>query len=276
MLQERAFVTRDQLEVEGLGFNNPRSFMDKSELRQLAENIRTKGLLKNLLVWRHEDPERERLIVVDGKRRLSAIDMLIEEGYEGDLINHIPVAFFEGSLAEARIAALSATVQHSPLSAFDFAKEMFELTENLGMSQKDLAKEINKSQAWVSRTLTAFKKASPELLKAWKSADLPLDTVMDIANLPREAQADAIKEQVSIRESGGRKAAGEARAKAKSDTGQTARPSSKAITQLLVLGENKPVESPYVKGMMDGLKFANGLIGLGEFEDDWTRFLNER
>lgn len=278
MLTDRISVHRNELKLEGLGFTNPRSFVNEESIRELADDIETKkAIVENIVAWRTEGPNGPELIVLDGKRRTLALDVLISEGRSKGLEESVPVVVFEGSKAEAQMMALS-SIHKEPLPTFDIAKALYELSENENVPQKDLAKQINKSQPYISRLLTTYRKAGGDLLKVWRDSDIPLDTVMDIASIPEEDQIAAIKEQISTRSKGGKRAASEARAKVKSASGQNPRPSSKQITELLVLGDTTNADNssnPYVRGLMDGLKFANGLVGLGEFENAWSKHLQD-
>lgn len=270
-LKERTLERIENLELEGCGYTNARSAMDHEYVKQLADSIYTKGIVEDLLVWRTQDKDGVRKIVLDGKTRLTALRRLMSEDRAGDLVDRIPVVFFEGSLAEARIMALT-KIHRRPLSDFDLTKEIYELAENEKIKQKDLAEQLNVSQALISRRLTTFRKASSELLKIWRDDKLPMDTVMDIAQKPEVEQSEAIDEQLKLRASGKRRDAGLARAKVKKEG--TQRASTRQIAALLDLGKNATAEDPYVLGMMDMARFVLGQIGLGEFENSWKDYLD--
>lgn len=271
-MKDRIYTTRNDLELEGLGFTNARNKYDKGKILELARSLKKEGFLKDLLVWKTEDPNGNRSIVVDGGRRITALDLLISNGEAGELENQIPIVLYKGSLIDAKKAALQAELHHEPWTQFELSKEIFDLIENHEQTQKDLAELLNVSQPYVSIAYTTFKKASNEILSAWQKYNIPMDLIREVNKLPENKQIDAIKELISAASSG-RKAAGAIRSKIKnSNSNMNPRASAKQITELLVLGDG--AASPYVKGMMDMAKFANGLIGVAEFDQEWDNFIS--
>lgn len=261
-------VAFDDIKLEGSGFENPRLKMDKTKVKDLANNIADRGLRAPLTLWECEDG----LVLVGGHRRYAAIKMLIEQGRAGDLEDAVPYVKFEGDLSDARLEAIADNMDREDLSSYEMAAAVVTLLEE-GKEQKEIAERLRRSVPWVSRNATAYRGAGKSLKKVWKNGELPLDVIMDIASLEEDEQDDAIDEQKALREGGGKKNAGKARKAAKARANKVERASGKDLQSLLVMAENAPEDGKYVHGMKDALRFALGLIGLAEFADPWQKWV---
>ena len=264
---ETMLMNYGEVSVSKAGFKNPRGTIDAAEVAELADDIADRGLLQNLLVWRTEVEGRVLHVLLDGHRRYEAISRLASEDRLKS--QEVAVDVFEGTLLEARMAALATHLHHRDLSSYDVAVALEDLLTE-GLTQRELGSKIKKSQPWISRVLCTYKKASPELKEVWMKSGMPLEAVIDIADLPENEQALAITDQKALRASGKRKDKGKARARIKTGNQRVA---TKIITKMVMLGESAKIESPYVRGMMDFAKFAQGTLGVAEFGKDWQEHL---
>jgi ParB family chromosome partitioning protein len=209
------FVPYTDLQLEGAGFINPRTStaLDKASLEELTKSIKADGLRAPLVVHKLMDGSVEKLkyIIVSGQRRYKALEKIHADMFpEG-----IPCIVRENmDLLAAQVEALGDNIQRGDLSSYEITVAMEALIDG-GMAQKDISKRLCKSPAWVSRYLGAAKKACAELREAWKGNTVPQDVILDLAELPKDKQPEALAEVIAERASGGKTAAGAASKKAK-------------------------------------------------------------
>jgi ParB-like chromosome segregation protein Spo0J len=286
------------LTIEGAGFANPRVVIDATVVRELADNIHKQGLMYPLSVWQTTDEEGNKLnVVVDGGTRLRAIERLQSEKRAKGLDKAIPCRIIKANkLADAKILALSGNIHRKDLSSFELAREMASMLMKkseggLGLDQKRLAKMLGKSEAWVSRNLSAYRKASTFVLKAWRQGKLPADDVQHITKEKDHAKQNEILEEVlkhrekpngangkaSVKDRGAAsKAAKKAAAKGKtSTTPKTARMDTEIVERHIAQCDKAKKSARYIKGLADGLRLAIGKIGAGELDKEWLEFAKQ-
>lgn len=121
----------------------PRRDFDEAALAELADSIRSQGVLQPLIVRR--DPATSgRYIVVAGERRLRAARLAG--------LSEIPCMVLAGdSLREARLAQLAENLQREDLAPMEEALAIVRLADVDQLSQEDLARRLGKSPAYISR-----------------------------------------------------------------------------------------------------------------------------
>lgn len=267
------YARYEEFSLSGGGFVNLRSKPEKAKLVELAQDIRARGLEMPLTVWRGG----EELVIISGSRRYTAIGMLIDNDEAGDLGDKIPYKIFEGTLADARLEAFVSNLHREDLTAFEMASEIYELTENAGLDQKEIAARLRKSQPWVSILLTSYKQSGKALKKAWKSGALPLNTVYDLSSLDEGDQQAAVDEQLAARAGGGKAEAGKAGRAARVAAGKSDCPSKKQIQSYLELTAGcKEGSDTFVAGMRAFGMWVTGQIGVGEFGKPWNKWMATR
>ena len=282
-------ITLDEL-TDGaeVGFENPRQKL--SDIPSLADDIEANGLRYPLQVWKTEKDGAEVKVLVGGFRRKAAIEKLITEGRANGLAEAVPIRYIRGeTLKDARYNALADNIQRDQLSSYEIAAECLRL-KAMGDTQKVIAKGLAKSETWVSRKLTALETAGPVLTKAWRANKLADDTVEDLAKLAAyveeegtydyEAQTEAVEEALALREGGTREDKSKARQKGKEKAGKHDRPSTKVIREMVLLAEEgaeaMDIEGqPYVRGIFDALRFAQGTLPAGKLGAEWKAFVKE-
>lgn len=216
-----------QLRLSEPGFQNPRtsSGLDDRSICELALHIGLHGLLNPPLVT-------ERGLVIAGQRRYRAIELLIkwfadqprtaEEasaqdltrfsrffGEDGADLSHEEVSIMERRAQELSRAcpvrmvggsgleglALADNIQREQLTSYEIARHLFHLHEQ-GVTGKDLARLIGKSRTYVSRKLSTWRGACPELRMAWEKSELAEDAVQELAALPHDEQLRALAQPV--------------------------------------------------------------------------------
>jgi ParB family transcriptional regulator, chromosome partitioning protein len=117
----------------------PRQYFDPESLQELADSIRSRGLLQPIIVRRGSEGE---YTLVAGERRLRAAELAG--------IGLVPAILSEDDLLEV---ALEENVQREDLSPLEEAEALAALAQERGHSHAELAQVIHKSRPYVSNTL---------------------------------------------------------------------------------------------------------------------------
>ncbi len=142
---EQRLVPIEQLKSSKL---NPRRDFSEAELGELADSIRTKGLVQPIIARPH--PEAVGLYeIVAGERRWRAAQ---KAG-----LRSIPVIVRELADKEVLELAIIENVQRTDLNAIEEASGYRELVERFGYSQEQLSEIIGKSRSHVANTLRLLK-----------------------------------------------------------------------------------------------------------------------
>jgi ParB family chromosome partitioning protein len=142
---EHRFVGTDQL--RGGRFNPRRDFREE-ELGELADSIRSKGLVQPIIV--RPDPDDEAALeIVAGERRWRAAQ---RAG-----LHTVPVIVRSLSDKEVLELAIIENVQRADLNAIEEATGYRDLIERFGYSQEQVSEIIGKSRSHVTNTLRLLK-----------------------------------------------------------------------------------------------------------------------
>ncbi|MFY0619048.1 ParB/RepB/Spo0J family partition protein [Shimia sp.] len=159
---ETRMIPLDQLYVHPF---NPRQDVSEEEIASLARSIQVGGLIHNLAGF--TDPTSDAIGVVDGGRRLRALNHLAQQGlYETTAEVAVKVTDDAGT---ARSWAMAANVTHKPLDPADEVRAYRE-QEAAGVSRNDIATAFACTKAHVDRRLklAALPDRALELLKDGK------------------------------------------------------------------------------------------------------------
>ena len=122
----------------------PRSIIEPAALDELAQSIRTRGVLQPLLVRPHpSDPARFQIIA--GERRWRAA------GAVG--LHEVPALVRETEDADAAAVALVENLQRQDLNPLDEAEGYSRLIHQFGLTQDALGQAVGKSRSHISNTL---------------------------------------------------------------------------------------------------------------------------
>lgn len=150
----------DPKQIVVVGGWNPRT--DFSGEEELMESIVSNGVLEsNPLAVRKID---DRVVLVNGERRLRATLRAIKEGHD---IATVPAIFLDKNISD--VEAMFVTLISNDGKRLNPVEEAeaFRRLKGWGLSAQEIATRIGRSEAYVTRTLS-LTNASPELKKELK------------------------------------------------------------------------------------------------------------
>ena len=140
--------------IENLRANprNPRRAFTETELNELADSIRERGIIQPIVVRpvRGEDDHFE---IIAGERRWRAAQ---RAG-----LHDVPVAVVEATDAQALEFAIIENVQRADLNAIEEAAGYLALMEEFNHSQDEVAQIVGKSRPHVANTLRLLRLPDP-------------------------------------------------------------------------------------------------------------------
>src|SRR3954467_5071486 len=171
--------------------SQPRRHFDEAHIAELAESIKSKGLLLPLIVRR----AHEGYVLVAGERRWRAAQ---KAGLRG-----LPAMVREVSEKEAFELALIENIQREDLNPVEEAEAYKRLIDEHGLTQEELAARVGKDRSTVANALRllrlpdAIKQAivTGELSMGHARALLAISEASDV----RRAAEKVISEQLSVR-----------------------------------------------------------------------------
>ena len=126
------------------GRYQPRHQVDDTQIKDLSESIREKGILQPILVRHHPD-EANVFEIVAGERRWRAAQLA--------QLHEVPIIVHDLSDREALEVALVENLQRQDLSPLEEAESYSRLMEEFTHTQVDLAKAVGKSRSHVANTM---------------------------------------------------------------------------------------------------------------------------
>lgn len=122
----------------------PRRAFDETALNELADSIKSQGVLQPVLV-RPQADKRDAYELVAGERRWRASQLAG--------LTEIPALIRSMTEQESLAVALVENLQREDLNAMEEAKGLFDLQDRFGLSQEKLANYVGKSRSAVANTL---------------------------------------------------------------------------------------------------------------------------
>jgi ParB family chromosome partitioning protein len=135
---------------------NPRKDFAEAELTELADSIRSKGLIQPIVVRPHPE-DAQSFEIVAGERRWRAAQ---RAG-----IHNVPIIVRELTDKEVLELAIIENVQRADLNAIEEANGYRELIERFQYSQEQVSDIIGKSRSHVANTLRLLK--LPDAVRAY-------------------------------------------------------------------------------------------------------------
>lgn len=137
---------REMLGIEFIepGMSQPRRDFDEKALQDLADSIKTHGLLQPILV--RADKHREGYYeIIAGERRWRAAQLA--------QLHEVPVVTLDLTDVEALEIALIENLQREDLNPIEEAQGYQKLLEDYGHTQEQLAKALGKSRSHIANTV---------------------------------------------------------------------------------------------------------------------------
>lgn len=126
------------------GAFQPRQIMEQEPLEELADSIRSRGILQPILARVHpDDPSRYQIIA--GERRWRAAQLVG--------LHEVPVHIRALTDADAMAASLVENLQRRDLNAIEEAEGLQRLMGEFSMTQEELAGAVGKSRSHVANTM---------------------------------------------------------------------------------------------------------------------------
>jgi len=125
----------------------PRKRFDESALKELADSIKSKGLIQPIVVAYEE--ERGKYILISGERRLRACKLLGYASIKAIVVPYKREEFLEIALIE--------NIQREGLTPIEEALGYRELIDRFGYTHEQIASIIGKDRATITNTLRLLK-----------------------------------------------------------------------------------------------------------------------
>ncbi|MGN0194117.1 MAG: ParB/RepB/Spo0J family partition protein [Pseudoramibacter sp.] len=163
--------------------NQPRQVFDAEPLKELAESIKTYGVIQPIQV-RQLDPNLYEL--VSGERRIRASKIA--------KLKTIPAILVNINDQDSAILAIIENVQREDLNYFEEAESYQQLIKYYHMTQEQVARLIGKSQSFVANKLRLIK-MDDEVIQAVKKAGLSERHARALLKVPdKEIQIEVIQQ----------------------------------------------------------------------------------
>ena len=185
-------VSATRVRLDQISHNpyQPRKRFDDDELTQLADSIRTHGVLQPLVVR----PDGERFQLIAGERRLRASHLVG--------LAEVPVHVVTFDDQQVYEAALVENVQRSDLNAIEKAQGFKEYLERYGLSQEQLGRRLGIDRTSISN-LVGLLNLPAEVQDAVRLGQLTLGhakVIKGVADAERQIQLcrEAIFKHLSV------------------------------------------------------------------------------
>lgn len=149
-------TTPHELSVELLvaGKYQPRTRMDEGALNELADSIRTQGVMQPILVRPLTDGETKlKYEIIAGERRFRAAQLAG--------LTHVPVLVREVADENAAVMALIENIQREDLNPLEEAQGVKRLIDEFGLTHEQAAQAIGRSRSATTNLLRLINLAEP-------------------------------------------------------------------------------------------------------------------
>ena len=170
----------------------PRRAFDETALEELADSIRTLGLIQPITVRK----DGEKYLIISGERRWRAAQMAELET--------LPAYIRDVDDQNLHAMALVENIQRQDLNAIEIALSMQRLIEECGLTQDALAEKVGKRRSTVANYMRLLRLADPVQL-AVKEGAISMGHAKAIASLEQHKQQvsalkKVIKANLSVRQ----------------------------------------------------------------------------
>ena len=156
--------------------NQPRTNFDQEALAELADSIRTLGLIQPMTV---KKDVAGKYMIISGERRWRAS--------QAAGLEKVPAYIREVDEVELHEMALVENIQRQDLNAMEIAISLGRLIDECGVTQENVAQRVGKKRSTVANYLRLLQ-MSPEIQAALKEDAISMGHAKAIASAPEEAQ----------------------------------------------------------------------------------------
>lgn len=172
--------------------NQPRKRFDEKALQELADSIKSYGIIQPLVLTKRGD----RYLIVAGERRFRAAKIAG--------LKEVPAIIKDMNDQEVREVALIENLQRENLNAIENARAMQELITKYNMTQEQVAEKIGKSRSVIANTIRLLT-LCPEVVKLVEDEKLSSGharvlVVVENPELQLRIAEMTIKAKLSVRE----------------------------------------------------------------------------
>ena len=177
-------VSLQHLPMENIVPNRyqPRTEFDRDRIRELADSIEEHGLLQPITVRPIEEGMYE---IIAGERRFRALKMLNRE--EAEVI----VKYLTDT--ESAAIALIENIQRENLSSIEEARAYKKLLKMDGITQKNLAQNLGKSQSFIANKLRLLKLSEP-VIEALQRQEITERHARSLLSLEDDQQGEVLED----------------------------------------------------------------------------------
>ena len=161
----------------------PRRTFDETALEELADSIRTLGLIQPITVRRNGD----KYLIISGERRWRAAQLA---GLES-----LPAYIRDVDDENLHAMALVENIQRQDLNAIEIALGMQRLIEECGLTQDALAEKVGKRRSTIANYMRLLRLADPVQL-AVKEGVISMGHAKAIASLELPKQQTAVLKKI--------------------------------------------------------------------------------
>ena len=171
--------------------SQPRRLFDKNSINELAESIKSKGLVQPILV-RPSPTETGRYEIIAGERRWRAAQIA--------QLHEVPAVIRKLDDIEALEIAIIENVQRSDLSPIEEAAGYKRLIENHGHTQEVLAEIVGKSRSHIANIirLLGLPQSIQDMISEGKISSGHARAIMNSA-FPEQLAEKIVNENLSVR-----------------------------------------------------------------------------
>lgn len=170
----------------------PRTAFDEESLNELADSIRTLGVIQPITVKRNTDDE---FVIIRGERRWRASKLAG--------LNSIPAYIREVDDANLHAMALVENIQRQDLNAIEIALGLQRLIDECGLTQDSLAEKVGKKRSTVANYMRLLK-LPVEVQLALKEGIISMGHAKAIAGVDESRQLwllkRCVKKALSVRQ----------------------------------------------------------------------------
>lgn len=174
---------------------NPRKHFDQETLRQLADSIRSFGILQNLVVRHDPKPGQPEFVIVAGERRFRAASLLAEAGDLDPDQPIIPVAVVDADDARHTAMAILENLQREAVHPLDEAQGFADLIalDPDRWRPSTIAQEIGCSARHVQLRVGLLEKLCDQAQRAMRAGLLTVSQAYVLGTASHVRQAEVLR-----------------------------------------------------------------------------------